>query len=70
MAVDRESRRCGLRDALKLKSDSQPHIVFLVLVTENVTVVRGELFILVAESLTVGPIKYAECSRTVASANS
>jgi hypothetical protein len=52
MAVDRESRRCGLRDALKLKSDSQPHIVFLVLVTENVTVVRGELFILVAESLT------------------
>jgi hypothetical protein len=42
----------GLRHALKLKSDSQPDIIFLVLATENVTVVRGELFILVAESLT------------------
>jgi hypothetical protein len=48
----RKTANSGLRHALKLKSDSQPHIVFLVLVTENVTVVRGELFILVAESLT------------------
>jgi hypothetical protein len=39
------------RHALKIKSDFQANVIFLVFVTENVAVVRGELLVVLAESL-------------------
>jgi hypothetical protein len=39
------------RHALKIKSDFQAHVIFLMFVTENVAVVRGELLVVLAEGL-------------------
>src|SRR5215211_4962324 len=39
------------RHALKIDSDFQPHVVLFVFVPENVTVVRGEFLVVLAESL-------------------
>src|SRR5438128_6718686 len=50
----RRSREEGKRRfqlALEIKSDSQPHVIFFVLVPKNVIVVHGELFVFVTESL-------------------
>jgi hypothetical protein len=42
------------RHALKIKSDFQAHVIFLVFVTENVTVVRGELLVVWLKAWPIG----------------
>jgi hypothetical protein len=37
--------------AVEIKSDSQPHVIFFVLVPQNVIVVHGELFVFVDSML-------------------
>jgi hypothetical protein len=39
------------RHGLKIKSDSQAHVIFFVFVTKNVAIVRGELFVVLVESV-------------------
>jgi hypothetical protein len=47
----RDESEFRFHHTLKIKSDFQPDVVFLVFVTENVTFVRGKLFVVVTESL-------------------
>jgi len=41
----------GFHPALEIESDPQPHVIFLVFLTENVIVMRGEFLVFLAESV-------------------